>query len=162
MGTGTDVSEWDDFENRLGAALRQVTDRVFLIVASQDAPLKYVQFAATAELLDAQAPGIDVVVAAKEAALSGAGWAPPSDLEPNWTSPLPRPALSAEYAALAARCVVALRDAFGVESPFQLAYRAWREAEQMPPGVTYNQAQLRRLDPGESGLELPALALGTF
>ena len=60
--------------------------------------------------------------------LAAAGWVPPSG-DPNWTCSTPLPALTVEYAALASRCVVALRDVYGLSGPDELVYKAWRDAE---------------------------------
>lgn len=155
------MSEWDEFGERLASTFRQVSDRVFLIIASESDPARYVQFAGQSDRLDAEGPATDVVADADESVLGAAGWTAPSTAQPNWSSSLALPALTSEYAELAARCVVALRDAYGIESPDDLGYRAWREAEQMPEGVTWSAEQIDRLDRGVDSLELPALGLAS-
>lgn len=153
------MADWADFEGRLRATLRSVTDRVFLIVASEADPTRYVQFAAEGDRLYAEAPGVDVVRDADEAALREAGWREPVDAGPNWTSELALPALTAEYAELAARCVVALRAAYRLTSPDELGYRAWRDPEPLPVGETWFDEDLERLDRGADPLDLPTLGL---
>lgn len=153
------MTNWSDFETQLASTFRQVSDRVFLIIASEGDPARYVQFAGQANQLDAEAPSTDVVTDADESVLSGSGWTAPSAAQPNWSSSVPRPALAAEYRELAARCVAALRDAYGIASPDALGYRAWREAEQMPAGETWSAEQIERLDRGADAVELPALGL---
>ena len=65
-------------------------------------PKRYVQFACQSGVLDAEAPGADVVVDAKEQIIADAGWSAPGAAQPNWTSSLELPALTTEYKALAA------------------------------------------------------------
>ncbi|MFJ4223984.1 TY-Chap domain-containing protein [Microbacterium sp. NPDC089695] len=153
------MATWEDFGDGLTAALRQVADRVFLIIASEGDPTRYVQFAGQPGRLDAEAPSIDVVSGARESVLVDTGWTPPGPAQPNWSSSLPRPALTDEYRALAQRCVAALRDAYGIESPDELAYRAWRDAELIPAGETWSEESIARLDRGEDALDLPMLGL---
>jgi hypothetical protein len=155
------MSEWDEFGDRLASTFRQVTGRVFLIIASEADPARYVQFAGQDDRLDAEAPATDVVADADESALKESGWTAPNAAQPNWSSSLQLPALASEYKALAARCVVALRDAYGITSPDDLGYRAWREAERMPEGVTWSAEQIERMDRGVDSLDLPGLGLAS-
>lgn len=155
------MTDWTGFEHGLASALRSVTERVFLIIASGADPRRYVQFAGGQQRLDAEAPGTEVVAIANETTLSAAGWTAASFDVPNWTSSLELPALTAEFQLLAGRCVTALRDAYGIPSPDYLWYRAWREPEQMPAGVTWSPERIARLDRGESALKLPRLGLAT-
>lgn len=150
---------WDAFGERLAFALRDVTDRVRLIVVVGDDPRRYVQLAGVADRLDAEAPSDDVVAGASLDALAAAGWTAPTAGQPSWTATLARPALTVELAALAERCVVALRDGLGIATPDVLRYRAWRETEGMPPGVTWSQERIDELDPGDPALEIAALGL---
>ncbi|MFT4009562.1 MAG: hypothetical protein QM655_05905 [Nocardioidaceae bacterium] len=154
---------WDEFADRLRATLRELTDRCVLIVA---APGKagYVQFSATEDELRAEAAGpvFTAGPAAHEAddpVMVAAGWTVPTRSAPNWSVELPLPALSAEYAALADRCVVALRDVYGLSGPEALSYQAWREPESQPVGVTWSAEQIDALDPGQNPLSLPSLGL---
>ncbi|WP_144876509.1 TY-Chap domain-containing protein [Microbacterium sp. 1.5R] len=153
------MSTWEEFGDSLTATFRHVADRVFLIIASESDPARYVQFAGRPGRLDAEAPSIDVAKGADESVLAGAGWTPPGPAQPNWTSSLPLPALTDEYGALADRCVRALRDAYGIAGPDDLAYRAWRESEQMPEGETWSEECIAALDRGEDPLDLPTLGL---
>ena len=57
---------------------------------------------------------------------------------------------------MAARCVAVLRDLHAVPSPDELEYRAWREAEPDPEGVTFYPEDL---EPAEPHLVLPALGV---
>ena len=88
-----------------------------------------------------------------------AGWKDPGIAQPNWTSSLALPALTTECKAFAERCVVALRDSYGVADPSDLRYRAWREAELMPEGETWSAERVARMDRGAPSVELPGLGL---
>ncbi|KZM35196.1 DUF6301 family protein [Oerskovia enterophila] len=153
------TSDWTELGERLAATFRSVSDRVFLIVASRSTPVRYVQLAGGPGRIDAEAPATDVVADADESVLSAAGWTAPGIAQPNWTASTALPALTAEYRALALRCVNALRDAYGIGSPDDLGYRAWREPEQMPAGRTWSAERLQRMDRGVRALELPTLGL---
>ncbi|MFC5286606.1 hypothetical protein ACFPM7_06050 [Actinokineospora guangxiensis] len=144
----TQVSDWKAFGDGLIEALREVSDRVFLVVFSRAEPRVFVQFAGGEHELHAETAG------ESSGRLADAGWTPPTGLDPNWTFSLPQPALTAEYAALAARCVTALRDAHGLPGPDQLVYKAWRDAEW--PSTTPASAQRDR---GENPLELSWLGI---
>lgn len=151
--------DWDAFRTRLANTLREVTDRVYLIVQSSENPHAYVQFAANLESLTAEAPGTDVVSETRESVLMGAGWSAPEPGRDNWFSLLPFPALTAEYDELAGRCVEALRDAYAISWPGHLTYRAWREPEhERAPGRWKPKGSLT-LDPGEPELVLSQLGL---
>lgn len=150
---------WSEFSERLVAAFRVVSDRVFLIVSLRENSRVYVQLAGGSDALFAEAPGVAVVAGIDEAGLADADWAAPSVGQPNWSFVLPLPALTSEYSALAERCVVALRDVFGVTDPGQLVYRAWRDGEAFPQGVTLYPEQIEALDKGEDPLEIVQLGL---
>jgi hypothetical protein len=149
------VTTWDELADDLAAALRTVRDRVFLIVLAAHDELAYVQFAGGPDHLDAEAsgrhPGAGVGL------LADHGWRVAHPREVNWTSPLPVAPTTAELRGLADRCVAALRVAYGVKSPADLTYRAWREPEQAPPGVTWPQKRYDELDPGANPLTFPDL-----
>lgn len=156
---------WSDFGDRLQCALREVTDRTVLIVA---APAElgggYVQFICVEDLLVAEASGPEFVTAvathtADQPIMLAAGWSAPTRAQPNWSFALALPALTAEYAELAGRCVAALRDVFGIAEPESLTYRAWREPEQQPPGVTWPPERFDRMDAGRNPLPMPSLGL---
>ncbi|MFD4669904.1 hypothetical protein ACFWNN_09225 [Lentzea sp. NPDC058450] len=119
--------DWEQFAERLADAVRDVTDGVFLVVHAAADPKRYVQFAASPDRLDAEAPGTDVVADADEFQLRRHGWTAPDVAQPNWTSSLRRPALTAEFVLLARCCVGALHETYGITSPEELRYRAWRE-----------------------------------
>lgn len=152
---------WSAFSGRLVAAFRVVSDRVFLIVSSRADRRLYVQFAGGGDVLRAEATGAEVVPGIGTARLVSAGWGKPGLGQPNWSSELSLPALTAEYEALAERYVVALRDVFSVAEPGQLQYKAWREAESFPQGVTFYPQQVEELDKGANPLEVPQLGLPT-
>ncbi len=146
----TDVSDWVAFGGRLTEALREVSDRVFLVVFQQADPRVFVQFAGGEHELHAEA-----AAPVDGSGMTAAGWVGPSGIDPpNWSSSLPLPALTAEYAALAARCVVALRDAHGLPGPDGLVYKAWRDAE----WPTDDDPSADR-DRGENPLAVPWLGL---
>ncbi|MFT3861911.1 TY-Chap domain-containing protein [Micropruina sp.] len=154
---------WDDFRDNLRATLRELSDRCLLIVA---APGKqgYVQFSATEAELTAEAAGPVFTAGpaahgADEPVMLAAGWTAPTPSGPNWSAALALPALSAEYAALADRCVVALRDVYLLPGPEALSYQAWREPAFQPAGVTWSAERIDALDPGENPLPLPSLGL---
>ncbi|GAB3634243.1 hypothetical protein GCM10027421_35970 [Microbacterium shaanxiense] len=155
----SDSVVWSDLAGRLVAAFRVVSDRVFLIVSSRENSRLYVQFAGRADALYAEAAGPEFVPDADATRLESLGWERPTSGQPNWSFVLPLPALTSEYSALAERCVVALRDVFGVTDPGQLIYRAWREAEAFPQGVTLYPEQIEALDKGEDPLEMAQLGL---
>lgn len=152
------TTDWTEFEGRLARALPSVADRVFLIVSCADSPGHYVQFAADGNRLDAETPGARFGARADEGALLAAGWQSPDPIH-NLTSPLPLPALTSEYRQLAGRCVVALRDVYGLVSPAELVYTAWRDGEVLPSGITVSQERIDALDRGDMGLEIPELGL---
>ena len=152
---------WDEFRDRLQATLRGLTARCLLIVS---APGGYVQFARGVDVLSAEAAGPDSVDGAAvhgpdDPVMLGAGWASPTRGQPNWSDELPLPALTGEYTALADRCVTALRDVYGATAPGVLGYRAWREPDTQPPGVTWPPERFDELDPGQDPLPLPGLGL---
>lgn len=153
------AAEWSEFSGRLVSAFRVVSDRVFLIVSSQKNSRVYVQFAGGPDAVFAETPGVAVVAGIDEAGLFAAGWIAPSVGQPNWSFELPLPALTSEYAELAGRCVVVLRDVFGVARPGDLQYKAWRDSESFPQGVTFYPEQIEALDKGENPLEIPQLGL---
>jgi hypothetical protein len=119
--------DWEVFGERLADAFRDVTDGVFLIVHAAADPRRYVQFAGAPDRLHAEAPGTDVVADADEFLLRRFGWVAPDVAQPNWTSSLRRPALTAEFVRLALSCTAALHEAYGITGPDELGYRAWRE-----------------------------------
>ncbi|HEX7301479.1 TY-Chap domain-containing protein [Lentzea sp.] len=138
--------DWAQFTERLTDALRDVTDHVYLIIHAAQEPRRYVQFAGAPDRLYAEAPGTDVVADADEFQLSRFEWAAPDAGQPNWSWSLRRPALTEEFARLADRCVVALRQAYGIVSPDELRYRAWQDPEGAPsvpvefPGLGFGRS----------------------
>lgn len=155
-------AEWNDFQERLAASLRHVTDRVFLIVASGDDARRYVQYTAVSDVLHGEAPGTDIVADADAAVLAASVWREPEAGQPLWTTSRPLPALTTEYRALAMHSVRLLRHAYGISSPSILRYRAWREAELPPAGARWSAKRRAQLDTGEARLEMPFLGLDTF
>lgn len=150
---------WGDLTHALAATFRDVSDRVFLIVMSASDPRRYVQLAGGPTLLHAEAPGADVVADADEDALHAADWDPPGPAQPSWSSELDRTADATELTALAARCVKALRHAYGLSGPSAMVYRAWRDPETMLPGETWSAERLETYDRGSASLALPTLGL---
>jgi hypothetical protein len=143
----TEVSDWEALSGGLVEALRDLSDRAFLIVYSRTEPRVFVQFACGEHELHAEA-----AAAPEPGVLHASGWTPPIDnAPPNWSCSLPLPALTAEYTTLASRCVSALRDAHGLPDPDALVYKAWRDAE-------WPSAAADR-DPGENPLMLPWLGI---
>ncbi|MFD4636307.1 hypothetical protein ACFWN2_03265 [Lentzea sp. NPDC058436] len=119
--------DWDRFAERLADTFADVTEGVFLIVHAAADPRRYVQFAGGPRLLDAEAPGTDVVHDADEFQLRRFDWTPPDVAQPNWTSSLRHTAPANEFAQLARACVAALHEAYGIIGPDELQYRAWSE-----------------------------------
>ncbi|WP_394618644.1 hypothetical protein JNUCC0626_05955 [Lentzea sp. JNUCC 0626] len=136
--------DWGLFAERLVDTFRDVTDGVFLIVHAAAEPRRYVQFAGAPDRLYAEAPGTEVWADADEFQLRRFDWVAPIVTQPNWTSELRRPALTTEFQRLARACAAALHEAYGITSPDELTYRAWRQ----PMG---EQA---------AAVEFPALGLG--
>lgn len=155
--------DWNDFQSRLHRTLRDVTDRCFLIVGAVGDG-GYVQFSGLADTLSAEASGPEFVAGpathtTDDPTMLAAGWTAPTRSQPNWSAELTLPALTSEYAALADRCVIALRDVFHITGPADLGYRAWREPELQPPGVTWQPERFDALDPGENPLPMPELGV---
>ncbi len=155
--------DWSEFTTNLARTLPAITDRSYLIISGPEETDGYVQFFADENSLNAEAAAPEFV-AGKAAhsvdapAMLAAGWAAPTSLDLNWHQTLPLPALSSEFATLAAQCCVALREVYHLD-PATLRYKAWREPEQQPAGVTWQPEQFDRLDPGEPDMQLPALGI---
>lgn len=150
---------WDAFERELVSAFRSLGERTFLIVRSRADRLAYVQFAGSGSAIDAEASASVVSGEAVTQVLVAAGWGESYLGSPNWAFRLAMPALTADYSALASRCVVALRDVFSVPSPDGLVYQAWREADMQPAGVTWTAEQVDQLDRGDLDLVFPSLTI---
>ena len=155
--------DWTEFSDRLQATLRDLTDRCYLIVSAPGQG-GYVQFAGLEGSLAAEASGPDFVAgaaghSAADPGMLAAGWTAPSRPQPNWSFELTLPALTGEYATVAELSVVALRDVFHVADPALLSYRAWRDPEVQPAGVTWPPERFAELDPGRDPLPLPELGL---
>lgn len=155
---------WSEFRDRLQATLRELNDRTFVIISAPGGHGGYVQFACGPDGLSAEASGPEFTAgpathAADDPTMASAGWRSPTRPQPNWSYELALPAVTNEYAELADRCLVALRDVFHLSDPQGLTYRAWREPEQQPPGVTWQPERFDELDPGADPLLLPSLGL---
>jgi hypothetical protein len=163
--SNAEPTSWDALAAGLTAALPTLEERAFLLVSWSALPPVYVQFAQEAAGLRVQSGGDDVLPAQRRLGPAGAeqlraaGWSPPED-DPTgqrtWHLRLPWPARTEEYARLAESCVVLFRDVHGVPVPAELEYRAWREAEPPPEGVTFYEEDL---EPYEPHLVLPDLPL---
>ncbi len=121
-------------------------------------PTVYVQFAQSDASLTVRTGGADVVPeSASSGALSSMGWEPPAT-DPlgqrTWHASLAWPPRFEQYQRLAQLCVAVFEDVHDVSSPDELEYRAWREAEEPPEGVTYYEDEL---EPAEPHLVLPRL-----
>lgn len=155
--------DWSEFRDRLQATLRQLTDRCLLIVAAPGNG-GYVQFSVSEDGLNAEAAGPGFVDGAAAHApddprMLAVGWVPPTRAQPNWSAEMQLPALTSEVSALAAGCVVALREVFHASEPGVLTYQAWREPEVQPWGVTWPAERFEQLDPGQNPMPLPGLGL---
>ncbi|MCW2525645.1 MAG: hypothetical protein JWM76_505 [Pseudonocardiales bacterium] len=159
------ISTWERFSEGLLDAIAALDDRTFLIVCLRDDDRIYVQFAQGSESLRAEAVADEFLPDDRQLGFAGAdamkslGWVPP-DLDPagmmNWHSELDWPATTGQYRELVEMSVAALRDVYGVDSPNELGYQAWREAESPPVGVTFDAD---KLEPRIPHLELPQLGL---
>ena len=148
---------WTEFHDRLRATLRALTDRSCLVVASPD-DSGFLQFSVLDDVLCVEVSGRRFDASdGSDPAMAAAGWLPPTALHPQWSVVLSLPALTSEYADLAERCVVALRDVVGIEDPSVLSYRAWRDPDTQPSGVTWSPERVAALDRGENPLPLPHL-----
>lgn len=169
-------TEWAEFTTRLTRTIRDLDDRVFLII-SDEASGAYVQFAAdmervSAECVDNQSGALKTKIdQAGEVRLLELGWSMYSVSEPNWKTSLGLPATTAQARHIANMCVAALREIFNVSSPDQLAYAAWRDPEPAWPVWMYEELETAGddddeygekpspPDPGENPLLLPELGL---
>lgn len=154
---------WETFTANLARTLPHITERCYLIIAGPEDAGGYIQFFADDSILHAEAAAPEFVEgsaahAADSPAMLAAHWEAPTALDLNWHQTLPLPALSSEYTQLATQCSVALRDVYHLD-PTALQYKAWREPEEQPPGVTWQPEQFEQLDPGENPLELPSLGV---
>jgi hypothetical protein len=156
-------SGWDELVHGLVQVLPTLSDRAFLLLSSADVPTVYVQFAQTPAELVVHTGADDVLppehrlgeVGAER--MRGLGWREPgSDPQGgrSWHTAAAWPARTAEYERLARMCVAVLRHVHQVPSPDALEYKAWREAEPPPEGVTFYTDELEPLEPH---LEFPAL-----
>jgi hypothetical protein len=159
------VMDWNAFEAGLASPLPTVEANSVLLVSVAALPPVYVQFTRTDRSLLAQTGADDVFPSDHRLGSVGAerlralGWLPP-DSDPSggrtWHAELPWPGRTAGYKAMAARCTQLFRDIHAVSDPDQLEYRAWREPELPPDGVTYHEEDI---DPGKPHLVLPDLPI---
>ncbi|MBV1853865.1 TY-Chap domain-containing protein [Catellatospora tritici] len=130
------MTAWDDF----AALLRQ---DLAALAAGDTVLLRHgrriVQFQQLPRLLRAEVvgnaflPPEEQLTEAEQASLAAWGWQPPQgQTEPNWWFNLPWPATSAQYDALTARLVAAVRDGSGVADPAQLTVEAWHDGPTEP------------------------------
>jgi hypothetical protein len=156
---------WESLEQGLADELPELEDRSFLTIFWAPVPMAYVQFEQSGTALTARTGADDVLPADQRLGPAGCtvletgGWTVPEQ-DPagkrTWTMTVGWPAGTEVYERLAARCATVLRDVHGVSSPTELEYRAWREAEPDPEGVTFYPEDL---EPAEPHLVLPRLGL---
>ncbi len=156
-------AEWAGFTEGLRTTLRDLDERTFLIIRWTKGNI-FVQYAQDADALTAEAvadeyaPEDRVLTIAQVGEMTDLGWTPPT-VNPagrfNWYLDVPCPATSAVYRHVAAASVQALRIR-GVASPDELVYKAWREPQRPPQGVTFYDEDL---DPGDPELQLPGLPI---
>lgn len=170
-------ADWDDFAERLARTIRDLPERVYLIVEELSSRT-YVQFAADADRVDAECVSnlnrtlTRPADAQGEARLVEAGWSPHRSGEMNWWTSLDLPATLAHARTVADMSVLALRDVYGVASPDSLSYTAWRDPEPVQPTFedTWDdddwgdddddwKREPDAPDLGENPLELPSLGL---
>ena len=154
---------WTAFAEGLRTTLRDLDERTYLIITWTKANV-FVQYAQGEDTLNAEAVADEYVPEDLELTIpqvgemTDLGWTPPT-VNPagrfNWYIDVPWPASSAAYRHVAAASVAALRIR-GVPSPDELVYKAWREPERPPEGVTFYEEDL---DHGDPNLPLPALGI---
>ncbi|GAB3106061.1 hypothetical protein GCM10027055_00010 [Janibacter alkaliphilus] len=164
MSRGVIVVEWSEFQGALAGVLGEVGDRWRVIIREPTSGV-VVQFADHPVGLEMQCSSrevpkfADLIPASADEVMEAQGWQAPTRELPLWSQVVELPALTSELEAAAGACVTALRDAFGVGSPDDLVYTAWREREVMMQGVTYTGEEVDELDPGEYPMPLPRLGL---
>lgn len=113
---------WEEFTTQLARAIRELPDREFLVV-QDGATHAYVQFAADHDSVAAECTSNSSQQPTHpaddngEQLLAQSGWTLYSGAQPNWTSRLHLPAITARFDQLAHSCVVALRDVYGTSAP---------------------------------------------
>lgn len=157
----SEAGAWQSFTERLVSTFRGLSARSLLIISAREDQLRYVQFAGDNDRIYAEASGAYAHTPESASRLLAVGWTSPTIAAPNWSTTLRLPALTTEYTAFAEKNVLALASAFDVVSPDEVVYKAWREPEPFPRGVTLSDAQIAELDPGENPLLIPSLGLAT-
>lgn len=161
--------DWTEFTGRLARTIRDLEDRVFLIIEESSSGV-YVQFAADTDTVSAECVANTSTALKRPADPAGElrlvelGWTPYTPLDRNWTTSLQLPATLAQSGQIADMCVIALRDVYGVATPDSLTYKAWRGPE--PPRALWADDDTDEfaffaepLDPGQNPLPLPGLGL---
>ena len=164
--------DWTEFTARLARTIRDLEDRVFLIIEEASSGV-YVQFAADTFTVSAECVANTSTALKRPADPAGElrlvelGWTPYTLLDRNWTTSLQLPATLAQSGQIADMCVIALRDVYGVATPDSLTYKAWRDPE--PPRALWADEDTDHtdefdsfaepLDPGQNPLPLPGLGL---
>lgn len=152
--------DWTNFSDSMAWTLSELSERTMVTVSWSSVPTVYVQVTQTSEMLTVRTGGEDVLPDSETSGrLAAVGWEPPST-DPlgqrTWHSSLAWPPRFEQYEELARMCVAVFQDVHGVSSPAELEYRAWRDAEEPPEGVTYYEDEL---EPAEPHLVLPRLQI---
>lgn len=161
--------EWAEFKTRLTRTIRDMDDRVFLIL-DEPSSGAYVQFAADADTVSAECVANTSKALKRQATPAGElrlvelGWTPYTPAQPNWTTSLDLPATLDHAGRIADMCITALREVYDVASPDSLTYQAWRAPE--TPRAQWDDDELDEFgeappapDPGQNPLPLPGLGL---
>lgn len=158
------AADWERLVEGLTALLPQLEERMFLLISRADETTVFVQFEQLNTELLMVTGGDDLIPAAQAmstggvARLAASGWSPPQPGVAGylWHQQLAWPGRSSAYRQFAADAVGTLRDLRGVPSPRDLEYRAWREGEPPPVGITYYEEDL---EPEVPHLRFPELGL---
>lgn len=161
--------DWREFRTRLARTIRDLDERVFLIV-EEEASGVYVQFAAAADTVAAECVANSSTALRRPAGPAGElrlveiGWTPYSLSNTTWTTSLELPATLDQAGRIADMCITGLREVYEVESPATLTYKAWQDPEPARPRWEYEEAddfgETPALpDPGQDPLLLPDLGL---
>lgn len=159
------ATSWPSFQDGLADELGGLEDRTHVTLSWSSVPTVYVQLEQTDTHLVARTGADDVLPPERRlspeqrAGLENAGWVLPTadpQSRGTWSLTLPWPARAADHDRIAAACVTALRDVHQVPSPAELEYRAWRDPEPDPVGITFYPEDL---EPGEPHLVLPGLGI---
>jgi hypothetical protein len=160
------VTTWDEFEQNLARTIRESRHRTYVVISVDDTK-STAQFCVDADrngdmevVAEIPIPGGLPGAEALRDALRGWGFdARPAVGSELWSLHQPWPAPSRVLTTMAHAMRYALSDGFGVPSPDELVYRAWRYPQQWPRNTTLSDEQIAALDRGDEFLEIPELGV---